>query len=99
MLDPGILLEPFLGNAGDNSDTGYANPAFDALVAEGERAPDAATRFGLLERAEALMLADYPVVPLAYEAVNRLVSPRLEDWRDAEAYPQSRYIRLAPVTP
>ncbi|HEV2673636.1 MAG TPA: peptide ABC transporter substrate-binding protein [Aliidongia sp.] len=98
ILDPGILLEPFLGNAGENSDTGYANPAFDALVAEGERAPDAAMRFDLLARAEAMMLADYPVIPLSYAAINRLVSPRLRDWRDDEAYPQSRYVRLVPAT-
>ena len=95
LKDPGILLEPFLGNAGDNSDGGYANPAFDALVSEGERAADTATRFGLLERAEAVMLADYPVIPLSYSAVNRLVSPRISDWRDDDAYPQTRFIRLA----
>jgi oligopeptide transport system substrate-binding protein len=95
ILDPGILLEPFRSNAGENSDTGYANPAFDALDIQGEQAPDAATRYGLLKQAEALMLADYPVIPLAYAAVNRLVSPRLTDWRDDAGYPQSRHIRLA----
>lgn len=93
--DPGVLLEPFRSDAGENSDTGYANPAFDALDIQGERAPDAAARYRLLEQAEALMLADYPVIPLSYAAVNRLVSPRLADWRNDEAYPQSRYIRLA----
>jgi oligopeptide transport system substrate-binding protein len=99
LLDPGILLEPFLSNAGENSDTGYANPAFDALISEGERAPDAATRFGLLERAEALMLADYPVIPLSYAAINRLVAPSIRDWRNDDAYPQTRYIRLAAPVP
>jgi len=93
--DPGILLEPFMSNAGENSDTGYANPAFDALDVQGEQAPDAATRYRLLAQAEALMLADYPVVPLTYAGVNRLVSQHLADWRNDEAFPQSRYIRLA----
>jgi oligopeptide transport system substrate-binding protein len=90
--DPGILLEPFLSNAGENSDTGYANPKFDALDLEGERASDQAQRYRLLEQAEALMLADYPVVPLSYTGVNRLVSPRIVGWRNDEAYPQSRYL-------
>jgi len=93
--DPGILLEPFLSNAGENSDTGYANPAFDELDREAEAATDPATRFALLARAEAMMLADYPVVPLSYPTINRLVSPRVHGWRDDEAYPQSRYIKLA----
>ena len=96
LRDATILLEPFLGNAGENSDTFYANPAFDALDLEAERAPDVAAHNALLNQDRGgVMLADYPVIPLTFAMVNRLVSPQLAGWRDDEAYPQSRYIRLA----
>ena len=95
--DPSILLEPFLSDAGANSDTGYANPAFDALFAQTERTLDPAERQRLLERAEAMMLADYPAMPVSYAVINRLVVPRIRDWRDGDAYPQTRNITFAPA--
>ncbi|GGF02056.1 peptide ABC transporter substrate-binding protein [Aliidongia dinghuensis] len=97
--DPGVLLEPFISSAGANSDTGYVNPAFDALVSAGEQAPDAAQRFALLHKAEAMMLADYPVMPVSFYVLNRLVTPRIRDWRDNVDNPQSRNIHIAPAQP
>jgi oligopeptide transport system substrate-binding protein len=93
--DAGIFLEPFTSSAGGNSDTGYANPAFDRLLTEAEQASDGAARNQLLEHAEAVMLADYPVVPLTFYGVNRLVSPRLKGVPDGVGYPQSRYVSFA----
>ena len=43
------------------------------------------------------MLADYPAVPISYAAINRLVTPRIRDWRDGDAIPQTRNIKLAPA--
>jgi oligopeptide transport system substrate-binding protein len=96
LADPSILLEPFLSDAGANSDTAYANPGFDALLAQAEASGDPPARLRLLERAEAMMLADYPAIPLSYTSVNRLVTPRIRDWRDGDAFPQTRNIKLAP---
>jgi oligopeptide transport system substrate-binding protein len=93
--DPGLFLEPFLSTAGENSDTGYANPAFDALMNQGDQAATEGERFVLLEKAEALMLADYPLIPTFFGAINRLVSPRVSGLPDGIGYPQTRYIRIS----
>ncbi|MEI9984445.1 MAG: peptide ABC transporter substrate-binding protein [Aliidongia sp.] len=93
--DAGIFLEPFLSSAGGNSDTGYANPDFDRLLAEAN-SKEGAARNRTLEQAEAMMLADYPIAPLTFLAVNRLVSPKVKGLHDGAGYPQSRYLSLAP---
>lgn len=58
-----------------NNDQGYVNPAYDALLDEAARTPDARRRRSLLEAAERLMLADYPIIPLYYFVSKRLVKP------------------------
>jgi oligopeptide transport system substrate-binding protein len=95
LLDAGLFLECFTSSAGGNSDTGYANPEFDRLMTAAEQVPEGAARNHLLEQAEAVMLADYPVVPLTFYVVNRLVSPKLKGMPDSVGYPQSRYLSFA----
>lgn len=95
MPDAGIFLEPFTSSAGGNSDTGYANPDFDRLLTTAEQTLDGAARNHLLEQAEAIMLADYPVAPLSFRRINRLVSPKLKGVPDGVGYPQSRYLSFA----
>jgi oligopeptide transport system substrate-binding protein len=62
--------------------TGYANPAYDALLAEATRTPDPARRRALLEEAERLMLADHPVLPLYFYVNKHLVKPWVAGWSD-----------------
>jgi oligopeptide transport system substrate-binding protein len=61
---------------------GYANPQYDALLDAANRAPQEAQRAALLQQAEALMLADQPVIPLYTYVSKRLVKPRVLGWRD-----------------
>jgi oligopeptide transport system substrate-binding protein len=58
-----------------NNDTNYANPSFDRALDEAAQAVDPDIRRGLLEGAERLMLADYPVIPLYFFVSKRLVKP------------------------
>jgi len=58
-----------------NNDTGYSNPSFDRSLDEAAQAIDPEIRRGLLEGAERLMLADYPVIPLYFFVSKRLVKP------------------------
>ena len=59
---------------------GYNNPEFDALLQAAAVAPDASQRRELLERAERLMLDDYPIIP-AYFFVNKhLVKPYVRNF-------------------
>jgi oligopeptide transport system substrate-binding protein len=58
-----------------NNDTGYSNPTFDKFLEEASNAANPEIRRGLLEGAERLMLADYPVIPLYFFVSKRLVKP------------------------
>lgn len=46
---------------------GYSNPAFDDLIAQGNAKATMDEAFGVYQQAEALLNADMPVAPFAYE--------------------------------
>jgi oligopeptide transport system substrate-binding protein len=58
-----------------NNDSGYSNREFDGLLEEAETTADADARRGLLEKAERVMLDDYPIIPLYHMVSKRLVKP------------------------
>jgi oligopeptide transport system substrate-binding protein len=60
----------------------YNSPEYDALLAEAGKQTDAARRREILERAERLMLADHPVIPLYFYVNKHLVKPELQGWYD-----------------
>jgi oligopeptide transport system substrate-binding protein len=72
--DASNFLDIFRGDS-VNNDGGYASAAFDALLSEAARSADSGHRRTTLESSEALMLADYPVVPLYFFVSKRLVKP------------------------
>lgn len=59
----------------------YDNPVYGRLLREAARTAGAVERARLLRDAEALMLADQPVIPLYFGATRNLVSPRVTGWR------------------
>jgi oligopeptide transport system substrate-binding protein len=58
-----------------NNDPGYVNESFDALLDDAARTPEPEHRQGILQNAERIMLADYPIVPLYFYVSKRLVKP------------------------
>jgi oligopeptide transport system substrate-binding protein len=60
----------------------YANPAYDALLAEAATELDPAKRRVLLQQAESLMLADHPLLPLYFYVSKHLVKPEVSGWYD-----------------
>jgi oligopeptide transport system substrate-binding protein len=72
--DPTTFLDLFTSESPENS-TGYANPAYDKLIAEAERTADDYRRAGLLQDAEELLVHDNPVIPLYARAQPYLVKP------------------------
>ncbi len=72
--DASSFLDILRSNS-SNNDTGYANPSFDRSLDEAAQAVDPETRRGLLQGAERLMLADYPLIPLYFFVSKRLVKP------------------------
>lgn len=78
--------EHYLGlwhsQTGDVNYGGYANAEFDARMAAAALEADLTRRNGLLRQAEAVGIAEHPVIPLYSVMVRRLVSPRLGGWAE-----------------
>jgi len=76
-------------------DTGYANPQYDALVAQAAAAADPARRRALLEQAERVLLEDLPVLPLYFYVSRHLVKPYVRGWQpNVMDHHYSRYFRI-----
>ena len=60
-----------------NNVFGYANPRFDALLAQAQRTIDPAARAQLLQQAERLLLEEQAFIPVFHMRAKRLVSPRV----------------------
>jgi len=78
--DPVPVLERLESGAGAINQSGYTNDRYDALVREAENTADIAARGRLLAQAEALALADQPVMPLYFYAGRRLVQRSVRGW-------------------
>ena len=77
--DPWNFLAMLRSDAGPLNPGFYANPAYDRLLDESRRGGGAA-RLDLLARAERLMLADQPLIPLEFVVSQKLVKPRVSGW-------------------
>lgn len=79
--DPSTFLD-ILTTKARGSLSGYSNPAFDQAFAAGNGAASLEGRSAALARAEAIAMADVPVIPL-YTGINqRLVSSKVQGWSD-----------------
>ena len=73
---PDDFLARLLGSRGPENASGYANPAFDAAVANATAVTDAGARAAAFQQAERLALADLPIVPVVWERQLRVVHTR-----------------------
>ena len=60
----------------------YASREYDDLLQRAANDADPAGRQALLQRAEALMLADQPLIPLYFYVSKHLVSAQVRGWQD-----------------
>jgi oligopeptide transport system substrate-binding protein len=72
--DASNFLDIFRQNS-SNNDEGYRNAAFDALLDQAAVTADSAQRGAFLEKAERMLLTDYPIIPLYHYVSKRLVKP------------------------
>lgn len=79
VMDPMNFLEMWLTDGGNNR-TGYANPAYDALIQQAYAEPDTAKRFALLKQAEDIVLEDLPIVPIYFYTRKYLQSPEVKGY-------------------
>ncbi|MDB6086218.1 MAG: oligopeptide transporter periplasmic oligopeptide-binding protein [Gammaproteobacteria bacterium] len=60
----------------------YSNPAFDDFLGRASEEGNAPRRRQLLQEAEALMLADQPLIPLYFYVSKHLVDAHIRGWQD-----------------
>ncbi len=73
----------------------YNNPEYDALMIDAGQTANAAVRAELMRRAESLMLADQPIIPLYFDVTKYLVAWHVKGWVDnaVDAH-LSRYLSI-----
>ena len=77
--DPMTFLDMWTAGNGNN-ETGWENPAFDALIAKAKQTAGDRERFAILREAETLLLDEMPIMPIYYYVRNYLVSPMVVGW-------------------
>lgn len=78
-LDATTFLDLWRTDSGNNH-TGWGSTEYDALLFAAARTPDLAARGAQLQKAEALMLAASPVIPLYYNTHVFLAHPSVKGW-------------------
>ena len=78
--NPAHYLDLLVSDAGNINYGRFHDEEFDALMFEARRHARIEERYGLMRQAEALVMQQYPVVPLWSIAVKRLVHPALRGW-------------------
>lgn len=80
-LDPTTFLD-LLRTGASNNGTGWSKAEYDALLDEAAKTREPAKRFALLRRAESMMLAEVPVVPLYHVPNRTLRHAAVKGWHD-----------------
>lgn len=93
-VDPLSFLSIWTADSGNNY-TGWKNPLYDQLLFEAARTADSAKRTALMEKAEALLLDDAPIIPIYHYTHVFLIQPSVKGWYpnllDHHPY---KYVRL-----
>lgn len=72
--NPNTFLDLFLSHSEQNS-TGWSNAEFDRLVEGAAKELDADKRYRMLEEAEAILLAELPMIPIYSYVSKNMVKP------------------------
>jgi oligopeptide transport system substrate-binding protein len=78
-LDPTTFLDILRSDSGNNH-TGWGSADYDALLFAAARSADPAARAAQLQKAEALMLAAAPIIPIYYNPHVFLLQPSVKGW-------------------
>ncbi|MDX2110665.1 MAG: peptide ABC transporter substrate-binding protein [Verrucomicrobiota bacterium] len=78
-IDPETFLSIMTTTSGNNR-TGWSNASFDQLMRDSKHTGDAAERFRLLGEAEAILLEEAPIAPIAWANRLYLLHPSVKNW-------------------
>jgi oligopeptide transport system substrate-binding protein len=78
-LDPNTFLEVSVTGGGYNFNH-YSNPEYDRVIAAAAASNDPARRFACFQRAEAILAADVPLLPLYHGTSASLRQPSVHGW-------------------
>ncbi len=78
-LNP-ISFLPLLVTGNSNNHSKYSNPDFDALVAQAQSETDAKVAMQLMRDAEALMMEDYPIIPVYFKINTIMMADHVQGW-------------------
>lgn len=73
-LDPNTFIDMFV-TGGENNQTGWSNPQYDALVESAKSELDPTKRLAMLHEAEAILLEEQPILPIAVYTSKELTKP------------------------
>lgn len=80
-FDPSTFIDLMITKGGNNS-TGWGNADYDRLDGLAANTPDNVRRFGYFQDCEAILARECPIIPVFFEAGNRLVRPDVKGWYD-----------------
>jgi oligopeptide transport system substrate-binding protein len=78
--DPVNFLKLLRSDVEQQNLSAYKNPLYDKMLDDSNRALNIEARAKTLAEAEALYLADTPIMPLYHNIRRRLVSPKVKGW-------------------
>lgn len=79
--DPQDFLSTLFASNASLNHYGYKDPKFDALCNEADQEPDTAKRGALYARANAILMQDAGIIPIAFPPRLLLVQPYVHGWR------------------
>jgi oligopeptide transport system substrate-binding protein len=77
--DPNSFLDMWVTGGGNNR-TGWSNRDYDALIRQAAGTLDTSARMDLFQRAEAILLAEMPVIPLYFYRSKALIDGAVKGW-------------------
>ena len=78
--DPSTFSD-LMESTNGNNNTGWKNPEYDRLLSLARQETDPLRRMGILQRSEALLLQDLPILPIYTYASNNLIKPYVRGFR------------------
>jgi len=94
-LDPNTFLDLFLSD-GANNKTGWGNERYDELIYAAKKEADPAQRFEYFREAEAILMAELPVIPIYSYVTQNMLNPRVGGFPGNllnEQFPKWWYLR------